>query len=113
MREELRLINLNKVPGAEGPEELVQVSDNVNTRGDKWDFDRLVSKWKAHIREDKSRRIPQSVTPADGGAKVADLKRSQTEPGVNGLSNGQSPNHDERRKSSRSQKGNINIVSDF
>nr|KAK5440262.1 hypothetical protein LTR18_008199 [Exophiala xenobiotica] len=116
MREELRLINLNKIPGAaEAPEELVQVSDShVNTRGDKWDFDRLVSKWKAHIREDKSRRIPQSVTPADGGPKVGDLKRSQTEPGVNGLSNGQSPNtHEERRKSSRNQKGNINIVSDF
>ncbi|KIV85069.1 hypothetical protein PV11_00804 [Exophiala sideris] len=114
MREELRLINLSKVPGAEGAEEAASLAENVNTRGDKWDFDKLVNKWKTHIREDKTRRIPQShPTGEGGGAKVAELKKSQSEPGVNGLSNGQSPSVEERRKSMRNQKGNISIISDY
>lgn len=114
MREELRLINLSKVPGAEGTDEVASLADNVNTRGDKWDFDKLVNKWKTHIREDKTRRIPQSQPTGEGGAaKVAELKKSQSEPGVNGLSNGQSSSGDERRKSMRNQKGNISIISDL
>ncbi|KAL6245275.1 hypothetical protein RBB50_008050 [Rhinocladiella similis] len=122
MREELRLLNLNKIPGAEGAEDYIQVPESINTRGDKWDFDKLVNKWKTHIREDKNRRIPPSHgTPVDGGGAkgtAAELKRSQTEPGMNGLSNGQSPSisaDEQRRKgtNTRSQKGNINLVSDF
>ncbi|KAK6373956.1 hypothetical protein LTS17_007926 [Exophiala oligosperma] len=126
MREELRLMNLNKLPGAEGAEDYIQLPESVNTRGDKWDFDKLVNKWKTHIREDRNRRIPpsssQTHTPLVDGAKgTAELKRSQTEPsGMNGLSNGQSPSlvtttDEQRRKgtNTRSQKGNINLVSDF
>ncbi|KIW26601.1 uncharacterized protein PV07_06420 [Cladophialophora immunda] len=129
MREELRLINLNKVPagsvGSDAPEEMVSLpSENVNTRqGDKWDFDKLVNKWKAHVREDKNRRMPQSLVSVDGNGggvggppavKVAELKKTQSEPGVNGLSNGQSPTStDERRKGGRNQKANISIISDL
>jgi len=115
MREELRLINLSKVPGAEGAEEMASLAESVNTRGDKWDFEKLVNKWKTHIREDKTRRIPQTQSTGEsGGAKVAELKKSQSEPGVNGLSNGQSPmSEEQRRKSMRNQKGNISIISDL
>jgi hypothetical protein len=121
MREELRLINLNKPPGSEGAEDLVSTPENIHTRGDKWDFDKLVNKWKGHIKEDKTRRMPQQTqTPATadgGGAKVAELKKTQSEPGINGLSNGQSPGGvggDDRRRSTRNQqKGNISIISDL
>lgn len=127
MREELRLVNLSKLPvssnGADGIEEMVYASaENVNTRAsDRWDFDKLVAKWKAHVREDKSRRMPVPQQPMDGIAsipppttKVADLKKSQSEPGVNGLSNGLSPNSiEDRRRSMRTQKGNISIISDL
>ncbi|ETN40190.1 uncharacterized protein HMPREF1541_04466 [Cyphellophora europaea CBS 101466] len=34
------------------------VTENVNTRGDKWDFDKLVGKWRAHVKEDRLRRAP-------------------------------------------------------
>ncbi len=128
MREELRLINLSKAPGAsygaDGVEELMTSStDNVNTRAsDKWDFDKLVSKWKAHVREDKTRRMPmpQAQQSMDGIVsgppvmKVAELKKAQSEPGLNGLPNGLSPNSlEERRRSMRNQKGNISIISDL
>jgi hypothetical protein len=111
MREELRLININKLPGADGAEESVSLPENINTRGDKWDFDKLVNKWKAHVKEDRNRRMPQTQTSIDGGPKVA-VAEVKSEPGVNGLSNGQSSN-DERRRSTRNQKGNISIISDL
>ena len=121
MREELRLMNLSKMPpGSMRPEEMIsEPVENVNTRvADRWDFEKLVSKWKAHVREDRNRRMPQSQQSMEGGpptpAKVAELKKTQSEPGLNGLSNGQLPyNADERRKSMRNQKGNISIISDL
>ncbi|EXJ75503.1 uncharacterized protein A1O5_00009 [Cladophialophora psammophila CBS 110553] len=129
MREELRLMTLNKVPagsgGPEAPEEMVTLpTDNIKTRqGDKWDFDKLVNKWKAHVKEDKNRRMPQSLVSMDGNGgaaggapsvKMAELKKTQSEPGMNGLSNGQSPTSaDERRKSMRNPKANISIISDL
>ncbi|KIX10671.1 uncharacterized protein Z518_01755 [Rhinocladiella mackenziei CBS 650.93] len=113
MREEIRLMNLNKVPGGEY-EDMASLPDNLNTRGDKWDFDKLVNKWKAHVKEDRNRRVPQIQSSVESGAKVAELKNSQSESGVvNGLSNGQSPNSEGRRKSTRNQKGNISIISDL
>jgi hypothetical protein len=124
MREELRLINLSKLPGTDGDEASNTPSENVNTRvGDKWDFDKLVNKWKAHVKEDKTRRMPMptSQSSVDGAvgsqppaAKVAELKKTQSEPGINGLSNGLSPTSlEERRRSTRNQKGNISIISDL
>lgn len=113
MREELRLINLNKGPGLDGVEDLGTLAESLHPRGDKWDFDKLVNKWKAHIKEDKNRRMPQPQTSTDGGTKVPELKTSQSEPGINGLSNGQPTNGDEIRRSTRNQKGNISIISDL
>ncbi|OAP56576.1 hypothetical protein AYL99_08688 [Fonsecaea erecta] len=128
MREELRQMSLNKVPvgsaGPDAPEEMVSLpTENVNTRqGDKWDFDKLVNKWKAHVKEDKNRRMPQALVSMDGtgglggppAVKVAELKKTKSESGTNGLSNGQSPiSVDERRKSGRNPKGNISIISDL
>ncbi|KIW10131.1 hypothetical protein PV08_11091 [Exophiala spinifera] len=115
MREELRLMNLNKIPGAEEySNNSIQLPESVYARGDKWDFDKLVNKWKTHLKEDKNRRIPASshMSAVDSGAKQAttpttttgttgtELKRAQTDPGknpsasvtMNGLANGQSPN---------------------
>ncbi|OAL27063.1 hypothetical protein AYO20_09871 [Fonsecaea nubica] len=131
MREELRLMSLNKAPAgsarADAPDDMASMpSENVNTRqGDKWDFDKLVNKWKAHVKEDKNRRMPQALTSVDGAGgtgggtpvvKVGELKKTQSEPGIgmNGLSNGQSPTSaDERRKSGRNPKANISIISDL
>ena len=124
MTEEIRLVNLNKLPGgSDGFEDMVQLPENINTRGDKWDFDKLLRKWKGHIKEDRNRRIPpppqQSGTPTTEGGipKTAELKKSQSESGfgigLNGLANGISPNGEERRRSMRNQKGNISIVSDY
>ncbi|KAL2414138.1 hypothetical protein ABEF95_003543 [Exophiala dermatitidis] len=113
MRDEIRSINLNKLPGAERPEDVSFLGDGVNTKGDKWDFDKLVSKWKAHIREDKNRRMPQSQAVTDNTAKATEPKKSQSESQTNGYANGQSPNVDERQRSARAQKGLVNIVSDL
>lgn len=125
MREELRLINLSKLPtgslGPDGTEETVNVQpENVNTRvSDKWDFEKLVNKWRMHVREDKNRRMPQlqsmdGVTGQPPAGKVAELTKTQSEPGANGILNGLSPNTlDERRRSMRNQKGNISIISDL
>jgi hypothetical protein len=131
MREELRYINLNKGRAASHAPDGVAAdetgnanTENVNTRvGDKWDFDKLVSKWKAHVKEDRNRRMPMppSQQSMDGamagpppGAKVSELKKTQSEPGLNGLSNGLSPTSlEERRRSTRNQKGNISIISDL
>jgi hypothetical protein len=113
------LINLNKVPGSDGVEDMARLPDNIHTRGDKWDFDKLVTKWKSYIKEDRNRRIPQqqqSGTPTEGASiKIAELPKSYSESGPNGIStNGPSPNGiEERRRSMRNQKGNISIVSDF
>lgn len=113
MREEIRLINPGKIPGADGVENLIGTPENINTRGDKWDFDKLVNKWRAHVKEDRIRRMPQFQPSTDGGGrKLAELKKSQSEPGVNGLSNGQPPN-DENRRPTKSSKGNISIISDL
>lgn len=119
MQEELRLVNLSKFPaGSDVGDETASVSQNgANPKvSDKWDFDRLVNKWKAHVKEDRNRRMPPSFQPPPvepAAPKVAELKKTQSEPGVNGLSNGQSPGSEDRRKNMRSQKGNISIISDF
>ncbi|ETI22894.1 hypothetical protein G647_04688 [Cladophialophora carrionii CBS 160.54] len=129
MRDELRMINLNRGhAGSHGPggaDETVNAPiENVLTRmGDKWDFDKLVNKWKAHVKEDRNRRMPvaQSQQSMDGvvagppppAVKVSELKKTQSEP-VNGLPNGLAPNSlEERRRSMRNQKGNISIISDL
>lgn len=119
MREEIRLINLNKLPGGESVEDMVQLPDNIHTRGDKWDFDKLVTKWKSYIKEDRNRRIPPpqpSGTPTEGPpVKIPELHKSYAEFSPNGVStNGPSPNGvDDRRRSGRIQKSNINIISDY
>ena len=48
--------------------------ETSRSSGGKWDFDRIVNKWKKHVREDKSRRtgmaatgIPAAVLPAVNG----------------------------------------------
>ena len=72
MAEEVRLINLQKpISGSTnseskregGREDEVDANiqtENINMKGDisKWDFEKLVSKWRAHVREDKQRRTP-------------------------------------------------------
>lgn len=99
MAEEVRLINLQKpVPGSGGTSiSKVQADDrfasastthpgedserdgidanikteNINLRGDKdkWNFDKLVNKWRAHIKEDRQRRTPfiQAMGGSGGG----------------------------------------------
>lgn len=42
------------------------VTENVNTRGDKWDLDKLVGKWKSYVKEDRLRRAPWT-TQAQAG----------------------------------------------
>ncbi|KPI37781.1 uncharacterized protein AB675_219 [Cyphellophora attinorum] len=53
-------------------------TENVNTRGDKWDFDKLVNKWRSHVKEDRSRRAP--FTSA--------THHSASYPGAAGIANG-------------------------
>ncbi|EXJ80128.1 hypothetical protein A1O1_08270 [Capronia coronata CBS 617.96] len=115
MREELRLVNLNKIPWADGADiDVMLLPDNVNTRGDKWDFDKLVNKWKTRVREDKNRRMPQSQPTTENGAKGVEAKKSQSDSASNGISNGQSPNAvEERQRTTRNQKGTISIISDL
>ena len=42
------------------------VTENVNTRGDKWDLDKLVGKWKAYVKEDRLRRAPWATQSQAG-----------------------------------------------
>ncbi len=87
MAEEVRLINLRKPIAAGGGSGAAQNDksiragsgekedginpdakiENINLKGDegKWDFDKLVSKWRAHVREDRQRRTP-NIQPAGG-----------------------------------------------
>lgn len=91
MREELRLVNLHKpppgvakredggggetngTPNAEGTDPIEgnpnMRTENVNTRLDKWDFEKLVNKWKAHVKEDRTRRRPWLDAVAGDGAR--------------------------------------------
>ena len=80
MAEEVRLINLQK-PIAGGNGSAISTTtthgdgrndeagdgidpnvktENINTKGDegKWDFEKLVGKWRAHVKEDRVRRTP-------------------------------------------------------
>lgn len=88
MREELRLVNLQKpIPGPggerdragggsemgeDGVDPSVQ-TENINVRGDKdkWDFDKLVGKWRAHVKEDRQRRTPFVQSTSGGGGVAA------------------------------------------
>ena len=83
MAEEVRLINLQKpIAGgsatsnsgtaersdeADGIDPNVK-TENINLKGDegKWDFERLVGKWRAHVKEDRLRRTP--YIQSTGGA---------------------------------------------
>ncbi|RMD42951.1 hypothetical protein DV735_g2189, partial [Chaetothyriales sp. CBS 134920] len=73
MREELRLVNPLKPPSrAEGESESASgggggSGEDVHTQLDKWDFDKLVNKWKAHVREDRGRRTMASSTHTPSG----------------------------------------------
>ena len=79
MREEVNLVNLQRAPGKvlgvavgggvegrEGDEDDDDsggmATENVNTRGDKWDFEKLVGKWRSHVKEDRTRRAPWTAT---------------------------------------------------
>jgi hypothetical protein len=98
MRDQLRLIDLYKVPGGLGgqngeaaafPGERVAAGslpgENIYTRGDKWDFDRLVNKWAAHIKEDRNRRLPQPQSQAQAQPQ----QHQQPQPGAQGHAHGQ------------------------
>lgn len=151
MREELRLISLtrsaannndsNANPSHNAGDgvsdyENATTSRNINLdRGnlgpvaDKWDFDRLVNKWKSHIKEDRLRKMPvpsSSVpglgTPASAGgdpSRYGEFKKSQTDPagfangsGAGAGLNGVGQSEEDIRRAIR-QKGNISIISDF
>jgi hypothetical protein len=60
------------------------VTDNVNTRGDKWDFDKLVGKWRAHVKEDRQRRTPWGVTTTTSGAGTTQGTTAAGQSGVAG-----------------------------
>jgi hypothetical protein len=80
--EEVRLMNLGKpVPGS-GPREEAEDGEgeyvdpnvkveNVNLFKDKWDFDRLVGKWRNHIKEDRQRRTPFVQSTGGSGSMGA------------------------------------------
>ena len=83
MAEEVRLINLQRGTGGEegvekdeeGVDENI-TTENVNAKGisEKWDFDKLVNKWKSHVREDRQRRAP--YVQSTGGAGNATIAAS-------------------------------------
>lgn len=77
LRKELRAINLlsnqDLSHNAESnlPEE---AATSDPSRGDRWDFDKLVNKWKRHVREDRARRAgvqSQSQNPAGNSAMAS------------------------------------------
>ncbi|RMZ92620.1 hypothetical protein DV736_g171, partial [Chaetothyriales sp. CBS 134916] len=91
MREELRLVNPLKPPprteGESEPEYLERLApggpnENVNTRIDKWDFDKLVSKWKTHVREDRGRRAMANALPAAPPPPPSSVPRNGVSAGV-------------------------------
>lgn len=68
------------------------VTENVNTRGDKWDFDKLVGKWRAHVKEDRLRRAPwlqYQNTSVNGAGQMSASPGAEVSgarpPGVGGL----------------------------
>ncbi|KIV90859.1 hypothetical protein PV10_05465 [Exophiala mesophila] len=163
MREELRLISLTKLPAnnnsndnnahpshntGDGMSE--QDSSNTALRNinvdranlgppvDKWDFDRLVNKWKNRIKEDRLRKIPLSTSsapglgnPGQGGSgenpKYGEFTKPHPDSAGPGMTNGSGPTsatttglngvnqaeEDARRATALRQRGNISIISDF
>lgn len=59
--------NNNNITTDDEDENPNMVTENVNSRGDKWDFDKLVGKWKAHVKEDRQRRAPWQHYQNSGG----------------------------------------------
>ncbi|RMZ86253.1 hypothetical protein DV737_g69, partial [Chaetothyriales sp. CBS 132003] len=138
MREELRLINpLKPTPRAQGESDADDVEllapggpgENVNTRLDKWDFDKLVSKWKTHVREDRNgasgqdgslppsvKRVKANGGDGDGGhgGDDRDLQQNGDSP-VNGIVNIDKDGKEqgERRAPRRNLPKSISIVSDL
>ena len=156
MAQELHLVNLRKnTPGhidtvareREGSDDIDDSvkTDDINTRGDKdkWDFEKLVSKWRTHVREDKQRRTPyiQSTeksnaspatsAPSAGMHWIGEKGLRTTTPvqwipnppkesseGVNGVNGSGTKTPDveeEKRRRMRNAAGwkNISIISDF
>ena len=161
MREELRLVNLGKPVGggvegngglgmngvgrheAEPEGDPIERNpnmrtENVNTRGDKWDFEKLVDKWKSHVREDRTRRKPWlDAVAGEGAAEATGLPRhpsgmdyypaqarrmrSELERGMNNspggdaTNGGNTPNgaSPQRDKGPRPIRKNISIISDW
>lgn len=67
------------------------VTENVNTRGDKWDLDKLVGKWKAYVKEDRMRRAPWTMNQQNhSGINGAGVSAS---PATDGLAKGTSHLH--------------------
>lgn len=78
---------------------------------ERWEYERLVGKWRRRVREDRSRRAgvgPTMTTP--GGSRLVELQRGEgsiTPEGVNGHGNG----GEQRRKSTRqNQQGQQHLV---
>ncbi|KAK5094250.1 hypothetical protein LTS08_008669 [Lithohypha guttulata] len=67
--------------------------DFMVTPEDRWDFDKLVNKWRRHIREDRARRggtgsmlppLPDNLETSRTGTPPASLRKALSEAGHNG-----------------------------
>lgn len=86
------------------------------TGDDKWDFDKIVNKWKRHVREDKARRggsgnMPPPLTENHGGDSgtptSATLRKSTSD--VSGLHNGHAHNSTSASDSPNVRNGVYNL----
>jgi hypothetical protein len=125
MREELRLVSSDSNKSLTKGIGLTQFDASLNLEplktkpGEKWDYDKLVNKWKLHVKEDRLRRMPQPQATVDShtpnGVSPTVVHAPEVANGVNGVSNGQpalTSTMDDRRRSSRARP-NISIVSDY
>lgn len=68
------------------------VVDTLNSRGDKWDFDQLVNKWRTHVKDDRLRRTPwlhyQQTGTGHRGSGMAESPQLDAARGLNGGPNG-------------------------
>ncbi|RMZ81385.1 hypothetical protein DV738_g2206, partial [Chaetothyriales sp. CBS 135597] len=126
MREELRLVNPLKGPqradgesGSDYLERLESGGDNNNSTNphvDKWDFDKLVNKWKTHVREDRGRNGVSPSAAAQDGSLPPGVKRLKANGGaVNGIVSVDKDGNEqgERRAPRRNVTKSISFVSDL
>jgi len=110
MREDLGLVNLARDKNDEASGDFEEGAKKGDLAGDRWDFDKIVNKWKKHVREDRARKAPQPQvlsTPVNDRSPPT-LQKSRTDGEVNG--NGKEDGAKERRQQPLKR---VQLVSDY